>query len=150
MLVLQHIEIRMISITRYQDISAGHRIVGHENKCSQLHGHNFRVHFTVSAEKLDDVGRIIDFSVVKSKLCNWLETNWDHRFLMYESDELRIPLQKIISEDIVSCPFNPTTENMARYLCEVIGPQQLKGTGCQLIKCTIEETRKCSATYEIS
>ena len=68
---------------------------------------------------------------------------------MYEADELRLPIQKIISEDIVSCPFNPTTENMARYLCEVIGPQQLKGTGCQLIKCTIEETRKCSATYEI-
>jgi len=140
----------MISISRYHDISAGHRVVGHENKCSHLHGHNFRVHFTVTAERLDDIGRIIDFSVIKAQLCDWLETHWDHRFLMYEADELRIPLQKIASEDIVSCPFNPTAENMAQYLCEVIGPQQLQGTGCQLIKCTIEETRKCSATYEIS
>ena len=140
----------MISISRYHDISAGHRVVGHENKCSHLHGHNFRVHFTVTAKRLDDIGRVIDFSVIKAQLCDWLETHWDHRFLMYEADELLIPLQKIVSEDIVSCPFNPTAENMAQYLCEVIGPQQLKGTGCQLIKCTIEETRKCSATYEIS
>jgi 6-pyruvoyltetrahydropterin/6-carboxytetrahydropterin synthase len=140
----------MISISRYHDISAGHRVVGHENKCSHLHGHNFRVHFTVTAESLDDIGRVIDFSIIKAQLCDWLETHWDHRFLMYEADELLIPLQKIVSEDIVSCPFNPTAENMAQYLCEVIGPQQLKGTGCQLIKCTIEETRKCSATYEIS
>ena len=140
----------MISISRYHDISAGHRVVGHENKCSHLHGHNFRVHFTVTAEALDDIGRVIDFSVIKAQLCDWLETHWDHRFLMYEADELRIPLQKIASKDIVSCPFNPTAENMAQYLCEVVGPQQLKGTGCQLIKCTIEETRKCSATYEIS
>ena len=140
----------MISISRYHDISAGHRVVGHENKCSHLHGHNFRVHFTVTAESLDDIGRVIDFSIIKAQLCDWLETHWDHRFLMYEADELLIPLQKIASEDIVSCPFNPNAENMAQYLCEVIGPQQLKGTGCQLIKCTIEETRKCSATYEIS
>jgi len=140
----------MISISRYHDISAGHRVVGHENKCSHLHGHNFRVHFTVTAERLDDIGRVIDFSVIKAQLCDWLETHWDHRFLMYEADELRIPLQEMASEDIVSCPFNPTAENMAQYLCEVVGPQQLKGTGCQLIKCTIEETRKCSATYEIS
>ena len=140
----------MISISRYHDISAGHRVVGHENKCSHLHGHNFRVHFTVTAEALDAIGRITDFSVIKAQLCDWLETHWDHRFLMYEADELRVPLQKIVAEDIVSCPFNPTAENMAQYLCEVVGPQQLKGTGCQLIKCTIEETRKCSATYEIS
>jgi 6-pyruvoyltetrahydropterin/6-carboxytetrahydropterin synthase len=140
----------MISISRYHDISAGHRVVGHENKCSHLHGHNFRVHFTVTAKALDDIGRVIDFSVIKAQLCDWLETHWDHRFLMYEADELRIPLQEMASEDIVSCPFNPTAENMAQYLCEVVGPQQLKGTGCQLIKCTIEETRKCSATYEIS
>ena len=140
----------MISISRYHDISAGHRVVGHENKCSHLHGHNFRVHFTVTAEALDAIGRITDFSVIKAQLCDWLETHWDHRFLMYEADELLVPLQKIVAEDIVSCPFNPTAENMAQYLCEVVGPQQLKGTGCQLIKCTIEETRKCSATYEIS
>ena len=81
----------MISISRYHDISAGHRVVGHENKCSHLHGHNFRVHFTVTAESLDDIGRVIDFSIIKAQLCDWLETHWDHRFLMYEADELRIP-----------------------------------------------------------
>ena len=140
----------MISINRYHDISAGHRVVGHENKCSHLHCHNFRVHFTVSADQLDAIGRITDFGVIKKQLCDWLENNWDHRFLLYEADTLLESLKQIAPQDIVICPFNPTAENMAKYLCEVVGPQQLKGTGCQLIKCTIEETRKCSATYEIS
>ena len=37
----------IISASRYHDFSAGHRVTGHENKCAHLHGHNYRVHFTV-------------------------------------------------------------------------------------------------------
>lgn len=43
-------------------------------------------------------------------------------------------------------PFNPTAENMAGYLLDIIGPRQLQGTGVELISVTIDETRKCSAT----
>jgi hypothetical protein len=53
---------------------------------------------------------------------------------MYETDELRIPLQKTASKDIIRCPLNPTAENRRQYVCEVIGPQQVKGTDCQLKK----------------
>ena len=139
----------MITITRYHDISAGHRVVGHENKCAHLHGHNFRVHFTITAAELDSVGRIMDFSVIKSKLSDWLENNWDHRFLIYEQDELLPGLKALVPGDLVICPFNPTAENMAKHLCEVVGIEQLHGTGCKLVKVTIEETRKCSASYEM-
>jgi 6-pyruvoyltetrahydropterin/6-carboxytetrahydropterin synthase len=51
------------------------------------------------------------------------------------------------SMQIVSVPFNPTAENIAEYLVEVVGPNQLKKTGCVLVECKVEETRKCSATY---
>jgi 6-pyruvoyltetrahydropterin/6-carboxytetrahydropterin synthase len=98
---------------------------------------------------VDSIGRIVDFAVIKSKLCNWLEENWDHKFLMYEKDTLLPELSKLVPGDIVACSFNPTAENMAMYLCEEVGVRQLEGTGCTLVKCMIEETRKCSATYEI-
>ena len=78
----------MITATRYHDISCGHRVVGHEGKCQYLHGHNYRIHFTCTAESLDTVGRVIDFSVIKSKLCMWLEDNWDHMFLAWDEDEV--------------------------------------------------------------
>ena len=55
----------MISICRYHDISVGHRICGHESHCARLHGHNYRIHFTCTADELDALGRVLDFQVVK-------------------------------------------------------------------------------------
>jgi 6-pyruvoyltetrahydropterin/6-carboxytetrahydropterin synthase len=68
---------------RYHDISCGHRVVGHENKCRHLHGHNYRIHFSIEAEELDKVGRVMDFSVIKAKLCQWLEDYFDHKVVDY-------------------------------------------------------------------
>jgi 6-pyruvoyltetrahydropterin/6-carboxytetrahydropterin synthase len=91
----------------------------------------------------------MDFSVIKEKLCEWLEENWDHKFLMWEHDQLISSMKNLVPNDIVETPFNPTAENMAQYLCEEVAVEQLAGTGCVLVKCEIEETRKCRASYEI-
>ena len=48
----------MITAERYHDISMGHRVVGHENKCRHLHG---RIHVVCEASSLDALGRVIDF-----------------------------------------------------------------------------------------
>ena len=131
---------------RYHDISCGHRVFQHESKCAHLHGHNYRVHFTCEAEQLDNIGRVIDFSDMKSRLCMWLEDNWDHKTLIWGND----PWAKVLPEidpTIVIVPFNPTAENIAQHLVEVIGPQQLSGTGIKLVHCDVEETRKCSASF---
>lgn len=139
----------MISAERYHDFCAGHRVVGHENKCAHIHGHNYRVHFKVVAEDLDSIGRVIDFSVIKSRLCQWLEDNFDHKFLMYKRDPLLEDFKKIVPKDLVVVDFNPTAENIAKYLVNEIAPLRLLGTRCKLVKCVVEETRKCKATYEI-
>lgn len=146
----------MFSVERYHDFSAGHRVVGHEGKCQHLHGHNYRVHFTCVAEStLDDVGRVIDFGVIKSRLSMWLEEVWDHKMLLWNEDPLSYALASrdskynpIVTGSIVVVPFNPTAENMAQFLVETVGPAQLKGTSVVLQKVRVEETRKCSATYE--
>jgi len=137
----------MITATRYHDISCGHRVYGHESKCSQLHGHNYRFWFTVEGQR-DGVGRVMDFSVIKEKLCYWLEDNWDHKFLLWEKDPWLVDLEAL-DPTVVRCSFNPTAENMAEYLVKTIAPPILNGTGVTLIKCTIEETRKCSASYNL-
>lgn len=156
----------MHKVHRYHDICAGHRVTGHESKCQHLHGHNYRVHFTCVAEGLDSVGRVIDFSVVKEKLCMWIEDNWDHKFLAWKED----PIMKFISTNIaflalgsqvgkdaeavmdsslVWTDFNPTAENMAQHLVEIVGPAQLQGTGVRLQHVLIEETAKCHASYGV-
>lgn len=134
-------------IERYHDISCGHRVYGHESKCAHLHGHNYRIHFTCTSAYLDEIGRVIDFSVVKAKLCQWLEENWDHKMLIWNSDPLAERLLAI-DPTVVLVPVNPTAENLAQYLVETIGPWVFKNTGVRLVKCRVEETRKCSAIYE--
>lgn len=172
------------SVIRTHEICAGHRVVGHESKCRHLHGHNYKFHFKVAplATKaintdagshivepgLDNVGRVIDFSVVKSTLCEWLEANWDHKFLHWERDDLIEGLKAVIQQDcqewpqspsidaedrehffssLVSLPFNPTAENLAAYMVEVIGPELLNPYGVELVGCRIEETSKCHVEY---
>jgi len=136
----------MITAERYHDISCGHRVYGHESKCAYLHGHNYRVTFTINGE-LDSIGRVLDFSVIKEKLCYWLEENYDHRFLVWENDPDATKLKEIDSS-VVMVPFNPTAENIAKHLVEVVAPLVLEGTGTTLLRCRVEETRKCSAIYE--
>lgn len=152
------------SIERYHDISCGHRVYGHESKCSGLHGHNYRITFLARGEELDSLGRVTDFGVLASKLCQWLEDNWDHRMLLWECD----PLCKFREIGIVEgttraetlavreafaaflpLSFNPTAENMAQHLLTVVGPIQLAGTGVYLAGVKVEETRKCSAIAEL-
>jgi len=136
--------------TRYHDFCAGHRVLGHESKCAHLHGHNYRVEFSVEAPALDSLGRVIDFSVIKTRLCEWLEVNWDHRFLVYTLDPLAGPLQAMDPAGVVIVDFNPTAENLAGYLLEVVGPTELLGTGADLVKVRIWETRKCDVSVERS
>jgi 6-pyruvoyltetrahydropterin/6-carboxytetrahydropterin synthase len=147
----------MITAERYHDISCGHRVVGHESKCRHLHGHNYRVHFVVSAE-LDAVGRVLDFSVIKERLCMWLEDVWDHKFLMWIEDPMLVYFGSAFMDgegldicigSVVAVPFNPTAENMADYLLRVVGPKQLEGTGVTLVTVTVEETMKCAASSHL-
>ena len=162
------------TVIRSHEICAGHRVVGHESKCRHLHGHNYKFHFKVAPKaELDSVGRVIDFSVVKTTLCQWLEDNWDHKFLHWERDNLINGLCNLIQDNKADCrhalsefydnpedessffgslvalPFNPTAENLAAYMVEVIGPQLLDEHGVQLVECTIEETSKCHVNYSL-
>lgn len=131
---------------RHHDISCGHRVHQHEGKCKYLHGHNYRIHFTCEANTLDTIGRVIDFGDMKGRLCFWLEDNWDHKMLLWEKDPLSLML-RALDNSVVIVPFNPTAENIAKHLVEVVGPVQLMGLGIRLTHVEVEETRKCSAGY---
>lgn len=137
-----------VTAIRYHDISVGHRVHGHEGKCKHLHGHNYRIHFHCTAPALDMLGRVIDFSVIKEKLCMWLEDNWDHRFLVWEEDPMCSYLLNI-DNTVVKVPFNPTAENIAKFLVEDQGPWELRTSNVTLTKVIVEETAKCSASYEV-
>lgn len=148
-----------ITAERYHDISCGHRVVGHESKCRYLHGHNYRITFTLQAcKELDQVGRVLDFGVIKSIFCEWLEKHWDHKLLLWEEDPLAATLRDDLAGtaaegSVVTVPFNPTAENIAEHLLMYQCPLllSLNGTGqsVEVVQVKVEETRKCSAVARL-
>ncbi len=137
----------MITATRRIQFCAGHRVYKHESKCANVHGHNYVVFFTAGANELDELGRVIDFSVLKEKLGGWIEEHWDHGWIYFADDpignhvaHLGNPVTKSFEMDT-----NPTAENMAAFLLRVVGPDVLAGTGVNLLKVVLWETENCYA-----
>ena len=130
---------------------AGHRVLGHEGSCANMHGHNYVVFFHAEADDLDAVGRVVDFSILKEKLGGWVDEHWDHGFVFCEEDdELRSLFETSLSaHKHYMLPSNPTAENMGAYLLHTVGPEQLEGTGVRLAKVVIWETENCFAEVRL-
>ena len=79
--------------------SSSHQLAGlpTDHQCSRLHGHNYLIEVELSSDMLDATGFILDFGQLKS-IKTYIDDVLDHRHL----------------NDIFD--FNPTAENMAKYL----------------------------------
>lgn len=89
----------MYYITKRIEISSAHSLtLDYPSKCSNLHGHNWIITVHCRARELNANGMVTDFSVIKERVADSL----DHRNLNEVLD------------------FNPTAENIARWLCDNI------------------------------
>lgn len=136
-----------ISCTRRIEFDAAHRVVGHEGKCRNVHGHRYVIEASfVASEALDDLGRVVDFGVIKSVLGGWVDEHWDHTAILFADDER---LGKAISEHtlqrIFYLPTNPTAENMAEYLMNTVCPQLFAGMPIRCTRIRLYETPNCYA-----
>ena len=108
----------MFYIEKSMEISAAHKLnLSYESKCQNLHGHNWHVTIYCKAEELNQDGMVCDFTHIKKAIHEKL----DHQYL----------------NDIL--PFNPTAENMARWMCEQIPT---------CYKVSVQESDGNIATYE--
>ena len=135
------------TVSRKIHFCAGHRVLNHESKCANLHGHNYIVWVYATADNLDKLGRVIDFSVLKEIVGGWIDEHWDHTTILYKEDKELLAVQDKMSvnKPVFVADFNPTAENMANYLLEVICPKLLEGRGITVDKIVIFETENCSA-----
>ncbi len=109
----------MYYVSKRLEIAACHHLnLSYESKCENLHGHNWIITVFCKTKTLNRDGMVVDFKHIKNKIHNYL----DHGNL----NEL--------------LPFNPTAENMAKWVCEQI-------PFCY--KVTVQESEGNIATYEI-
>lgn len=136
----------MITCTRKLHFDAAHRIVNHESKCKYVHGHRYVVDATFVANGLDDLGRVVDFGVIKDKLGQWIDQNWDHNIILWQKDE---SLGKIIENEtkqkVFYLPSNPTAENIAEYLLNVVCAELFCNEDVKCVKIKVSETPNCYA-----
>lgn len=93
---------------------AGHRIVGHKGKCARLHGHTYKIH-VMAAGPINDPGFVVDFGDIKD-----LVNEWDHKMLLWDKDPLCENEWLQPHDGLVRLDFNPTAENMSRWLALTI------------------------------
>ncbi len=140
-----------ITAVRRLHFCAGHRVLGHEGKCAHLHGHNYIVfaHSAVLDDALDEVGRVVDFGVLKHTLGGWIDENWDHGFIYFKRDQQLVNLYAGPLKEMkhYEADWNPTAENMARHLLKV-GNELLDDPRVSLTKVDVWETENCLASAE--
>ena len=144
-----------LSLVRSLRFCAGHRLLGHEGRCAFLHGHNYRVEVEVEAlgggTEVDEVGRVVDFSLIKRRLLGWLDAQWDHTFILWEKDATALAAVKLAEPTkYFLLPWNPTAENMARYLLEVVAPHVLEDLGVVARRVAVWETDESCAVATLT
>lgn len=144
----------MTTCTRRLRFCAGHRVMGHEGPCRQLHGHNYVVLVTAEGPKLDAIDRVIDFAVLKDRVGRWIDDHWDHGFILNERDKalltmfesFRIPEGDATAPaKLYRLPLNPTAEGLAIHLLHHVCPGVLKDTGVRVTRVRVWETENCHA-----
>lgn len=90
------------TISKEFHFSASHQLDGlpDDHQCARLHGHNYVVVLRLASHQLNPVGFVLDYGDL-APFKKYVDDALDHRHL----------------NDLL--PFNPTAENLARWLFDV-------------------------------
>ena len=121
-------------------ISAGHRILHHDGKCSRPHGHNYHITVSVTGE-VTEKGWVVD----KGDVTDIIDA-WDHRFLVERGDPLIDAFEQSgDSESLAVLDYPPTAEVMSVVLEQRL-LERLPETVSD-VAVEVRETAELCATY---
>ena len=110
--------------------AAAHQLKMVADKCENMHGHNWKIEVTISGNRLNDAGVLMDFGDLKRHVSGIMDT-LDHKFL----NEL-----EFFSDG------NPSSENIAMYISESL-QSRIRDDGVQVDRVTAWESEDACATY---
>ncbi|MBQ4522767.1 MAG: 6-carboxytetrahydropterin synthase QueD [Lachnospiraceae bacterium] len=138
----------MYILTTKAEFDSAHFLSGYEGKCSNIHGHRWKVVIDIAANTLEEQGQtrgmLVDFSKLKKDLKKEADA-LDHAFII-EEGTLKESLFNALKEEgfhLISVPFRPTAENFANYFYTKMAEK-----GYSVKRATVYETPNNCASYE--
>ena len=131
--------------TRKLEFDSAHRVMKHESKCRNLHGHRYIAEITARGA-LDALGRVIDFSVLKGVVGEWLDEYWDHGVILNKKDGELVDFVMDQGWKCFVMEDNPTAETMAAFLYRKSN-ELLAGSGVAVVHVRLYETPNCWADF---
>lgn len=127
---------------------SAHFLKDYVGKCSNIHGHRWRVIVTVAKDSLitegPKRGMIIDFGDLKKELKSICD-NLDHS-LIIETNSLKDKTIEALKEEnfrILEFDFRPTAENFSKYFFD-----EMKNVGLPVHRVEVYETPNNYAAFE--
>lgn len=118
----------MYELTIKGEFASAHYLRGYQGPCQRMHGHTWRLEVTVSSQSVNELGMVVDFKELKSRLATIVAT-LDHGCL----------------NDLPNFQnINPTSENLARYVYQEFSRQL---TGVRVKQVRLWESDTSSVTY---
>lgn len=141
---------RMYILKAEHSFDSAHFLCGYEGKCSNIHGHRWKVEVEVQSKTLVSGGQlggmVIDFGDLKKDVKNMVD-NYDHALIVEEGSMRDLTLNCIKQDgfNVIEVNFRPTAENFAAFFYKI-----MKDKGYNVKTTTVYETPTNSATYEES
>ncbi len=140
----------MYYLTAEASFDGAHFLSGYEGKCSNLHGHRWRVILKIRSNELQEKGQqrgmVVDFKDVKAALKEESDF-FDHTFI-FEKDTLKSTTVAALKDEgflLRVVDFRPTAENFSKYFYD----RFTKKYGFEVAEVTVYETPNNCASYSM-
>lgn len=139
----------MFKIKSEVQFDMAHYLSGYKGKCSNIHGHRYRLIVKLKSETLHTEGQlrgmVDDFTTFKNSLKEIAEI-FDHKLILEDSEEgkaLAEKLRELPNDfDIYFVSYRPTAEEMSRDIF-----YRLKDKGMSVCEVELFETPNNSCIY---
>jgi len=140
----------MFTLVSENSFDAAHFLHGYNGKCSNIHGHRWRVVVEIFSDKLSDDkqtrGMVVDFDTLKEDIKQ--EVDYFDHSLIIEAGTLKEKTYEALKEEgirLVELDFRITAENFSKYFYD-----RFEEKGYNVKQVSVYETPNNCATYSKS